>query len=166
MANTIRGATWRLALSFAAVSIVSGFVMWTAKGGMFSAASVDRDAAFGGGQTDDAVTVYITEGRLCESMFTEPFETCLVLTNDLGILTFSTREAGRVGISAPQIVEKIKQSGYEIAQVVAVVHNHFTPAGFTMADRATYNYLKARGFTGIYAIWYTTTKRFIPIQEK
>jgi hypothetical protein len=166
VSDTIRGVTMRLLLSFMAVAIVSGLVMWTARVGVFSRVDITKEAAFGGGQADGAITLFMTQGRLCETYFNEPFEVCVIIMYDLMAMTFSTHEAGKISATATFIVERAKAAGYEVSDMIAVVHNHFTPAGFTSADRATYAYLLKQGFRGSYGIWYTATKTFVPIAEK
>jgi hypothetical protein len=165
MRDPVQSVTWRTLSSFFLVALVIGSGIFIIRHGWrIERGSPDR-AAFGSGPTDNAVTLYMTQGNLCETYFREPFETVLFVTYDLTVFSFSTQEAARIGVSSPTIVERIMQAGYDVKDIAVVVHNHFTPAGFTDADKATYQYLKGRGFTGAFGIWYTATKRFERIKE-
>ncbi len=81
------------------------------------------------------------------------------------MFTFSTHEASRVSCPVVKIIETLRAAGYGIPDIAIVVHNHFSPTGFTDADRATYQYLKARGFCGSFGIWYTALKEYKDIER-
>lgn len=121
-------------------------------------------ASFDGTIPQDPLTLYQTEWNIYASMFKEPFETAVFMFKDGTILTYSTHEASRVGVAAQTIVEWTKKSGKNIKDCLLVVHNHFSPAGFTDSDRYTYNYLKNKGFKGVFGIYYTATGMFQAIE--
>lgn len=165
MSDTVKRATWHTLGSFMACAVLIGVVVFIMRGG-FRFGVTAGQAAFGSGPSDDAITLYITEAKLCDSYFREPFETCLVVTYDLSLMSFSTHEATRISASADIIVDRLKQAGIAPKDIAIVVHNHFTPAPFTDADKATYRYLTERGFAGAFGIWYTATSRFVRIEGK
>lgn len=165
MSNTVNRATWHTLASFMVFAVLIGLGVFLMRDGWRTSVAVGR-ASFGGGPSDDAVTLFISEARLCDSYFKEPFETCLVVTYDLALVSFSTHEATRIGVSAPVIIDRLKNMGIAPKDIAVVVHNHFTPSPFTDADKATHRYLVARGFAGAFGIWYTATGKFVGIEER
>lgn len=165
MTDTVTRATWRAVVSFMLSATVIGGAIYAVRVMNRQEAAVATHAAFGGGDVSEPVTVYVTEGQPCESYFTEPFETCVVVMYDLFTMTISTHEASRIGISVGTFIDYIERAGYKVSDIAVVVHNHFVPTSFTAADKATYQALKGRGFRGSFGIWYVTTKRFVAIEE-
>ena len=165
MRDAVDRATWHTLISFMAFAFIIGCAVFIIRGGWRTGAVVGQ-ASFGGGPSDDAVTLFITEAQLCDSYFREPFETCLVVAYDLRLASFSTHEATRIGVSASVIVDKLGKMGIRPKDIAVIVHNHFTPSPFTDADRATHRYLVARGFAGAFGIWYTATSTFVGIEGK
>lgn len=166
MTDTVERATRRTLVAFALVALAVMSAIYVIRRGWETGSVAGSLAAFGGGQADDAITLYMTQGQICEQYFREPFETCLVVMTDLAALTFSTHEAGRISVPAKVIIEHVKKLGYEVEDIAVIVHNHFTPAGFTQNDKDTYQYLKREGFRGAFGIWYTAVKRFVRLEDK
>ena len=161
-------ASWRIILSFMLCVLVIGGIAFMLRQD-FQPGKFDEQAAFGGGVADDSITLYTSEGSLCDGYrlsFSEPFETAYFITYSMYAFGFSTHDTSRITVSASLILDHIKLAGYKAEDIAIVVHNHFTPAVFTSADKATYEYLKSQGFNGTFGIWYTSTKRFLKLEEK
>ena len=164
MRDAVDRATWHTLISFLAFAFVIGSAVFIIRGGWRVGSAVGQ-ASFGGGPSDEAITLYISEAQLCDSYFREPFETCLVVTYSLRLVSFSTHEATRIGVSAATIADRLRNMGIAPKDIAVIVHNHFSPSPFTDADRATYRYLVARGFAGAFGIWYTATSTFVGIER-
>ena len=111
-------------------------------------------------------SIYGTEGNLWLTMFREPFETVVFLFRDGSVVTFSTHDASTIDAPISMLVDYLKKSGRSLKDCLIVVHNHFTPAGFTMGDESSYAYLKFRGFRGVFGIYYTATGRFLGVSDR
>jgi len=111
-------------------------------------------------------SIYGTEGNLWLTMFREPFETVVFLFRDGSVVTFSTHDAATIDAPISMLVDYLKKSGRSLKDCLIVVHNHFTPAGFTMGDESSYGYLKFRGFRGVFGIYYTATGRFLGVSDR
>jgi len=106
------------------------------------------------------------DGSEIAGFFTEPFETVVFRFRDGSFLTFSTNEGSAVGVPISWVTETIEKNGHAVSDIVLCVHNHFTPTGFTLADRRSCGYLRDRGFRGVFGIYYTATGRFRELGEK
>lgn len=165
-ADTVDRATWRVLASFMLVASIVGGAIYVTRSGWRTQATGSGQASFGSGPSDEAVTLYMTEAQLCDSYFREPFETCLVVTYGLRLVTFSTHEGTRISVSAATLIDRLRNLGISPVDIAVVVHNHFSPSPFTDADKATYRYLKERGFAGAFGIWYTARSEFVRIEDK
>ena len=163
--DTVNRATWRVLVSFMVCAFVLGIGILYMREGHLASRQVGQ-ASFGGGMADEAITLFMTEAQLCDTYFREPFETCLIVTYDLRLITFSTHEPTRIGVSATTLIERLKHLGIDPKSIAVVVHNHFTPSPFTDADKYTFDYLRARGFAGVFGIWYTATSRFVSMGDR
>jgi len=113
-----------------------------------------------------AETVMIGEGDICSAFFREPFETVVFMFRDGKFITFSTGHEKTIAIpSVGWIVEQIKARGRRIEDCMFVVHNHFSPAGFSESDLMTWKYLCRKGFSGVFGIYYTASGRFRSVED-
>jgi hypothetical protein len=163
MRPTTGELTIRAAASFVLVAlfVVVGYSLFSKKSTPVNALVPSNTfAAFGGSLPQEPLTLYQTEWNIYTTIFKEPFETAVFLFKDGAVLTFSTHEADRVGVAIQTIVEWVGKTGRSIKDCLRVVHNHFSPGGFTDSDRYTYNYLKTKGFIGVFGIYHTSSGVF------
>lgn len=131
--------------------------------------AVSGSATFDGiGQPQIGVQLYRSEGKLwegCPAFFSEPFETVVFIFRDGKYLTYSTHDEKHINVPISVIAEDIVKSGHPIRECLLCVHNHFSPVGFTRGDEAAFEYLKRKGFKGVFGIYYTATGRFLGVED-
>lgn len=115
--------------------------------------------------TAQSKTLFCGEGSLCAAMFKEPFETVIFFFRDGSFLTYSTRDDKLIDAPISFIYDAVLETGRSIADCLLVVHNHFSPMGFSPGDQRSYEYLKAKGFHGVFGIYYPATGRFVGVEE-
>lgn len=108
-----------------------------------------------------AGTAYVTRYELGKELFVEPFETSVFLFDNLDLLTITTQEPYEINVTPGQLLEIFKRNGKTAANVIANYHNHLTPGGFSVVDKATARYLRRVGFKGLYGIYYPPRGRMI-----
>ena len=113
-----------------------------------------------------AESVSVTVGSVISGFFREPFETVVFIFRDGSFLAFSTSDDKAVSAPISWVTESIQKSGRSAADIILCVHNHFSPVGFTPGDIDAYEYLKGKGFRGVFGIYYTASGRFREFEEK
>lgn len=115
--------------------------------------------------TPGGKTLYAGEGSICKAVFTEPFETVCFLFRDGSFLTFTTQDDRMIDAPIAILLAEVSESGRFIEDCLLIVHNHFTPVGFSPGDMRSYHYLRDKGFRGVFGIYYTTTGRFLGLED-
>jgi hypothetical protein len=108
-------------------------------------------------------TLYCGEGSICKAVFTEPFETVVFLFRDGSFLTYSTHDDKIIDAPISVLADEVINSGRFLEDCLLIVHNHFSPVGFTQGDETCYEFLKRKGFRGVFGIYYPATGRFLGI---
>lgn len=122
----------------------------------------------GTGPVEVGVQLYRTAGKIwegCPRFFSEPFETVVFIFRDGDYLAYSTHDAHHINVPISTIADDIRKCGLDVRACTHCVHNHFSPIGFTRGDEASFEYLKRKGFRGVFGIWYTATGRFLGVEE-
>ena len=102
--------------------------------------------------------------NMWEGVFTEPFETAYFVFKDGTIARFTNFLEFAI-FFPPNLEEFFEVNGLKIEDIVFAIHNHLTPTRFSPADIGTYHYLKKRGFTGHFGIYYNFSKKIIFYNE-
>ena len=128
------------------------------------------DAADAGAMLDNedssvAESVAIEQGSLCKGIFRDPFEKVVFLFRDGTFLVFSTGHEKAVLVPIAWILHFIEESGRDIKDCLLIVHNHFSPMGFSESDLQTYQYLYRKGFRGVFGIYYPSTGKFRGVED-
>jgi hypothetical protein len=162
MKKQIAGLAFRVLFGFILVGVVAASLLfWQYQKKVVLLETFDGfDGTF-----QESQTLYISQGSIYSTFFKEPFETVVFIFPDGSFSSYSTHDDGKISASINTIVESLEKSGKRIVDCEKVVHNHFTPIGFTEADKRTYGFLKAKGFHGVFAIYYTVTGKFLILEK-
>jgi len=111
---------------------------------------------------------YVGQGNLLEPYFREPFETSIMIFPDYDIATWSTHHDGIIFGTVNERMEYLKSIGRRLEDVIAIIHNHNTPHGFSGGDELFFYDLRAHDYPGKYGIYYPfkKTNRILWMKEK
>ena len=121
-----------------------------------------EDAALFGGQIPPA---HVEKGNIFEQFFTEPFESMVLLAQDGTFYTMTTQHDLVIAIQPAQVYEFLLKENLEVKDLVIIIHNHLSPAGFSPGDDYFYRYFVKRGFQGAFCIYYPATRHVLVKEE-
>jgi len=110
-------------------------------------------------------TVYVKEGNIYKGFFTEPFETIVFIFKNGDCLAFTNRYESRVYLPIGYLENFLKKRNKKIEDIEIAIHNHGTPSNFSPKNYRYYRGLKARGFKGIFKIYYPFDGRARNIED-
>lgn len=122
------------------------------------------DRAQSGGTFAEA-PVYISSGNIYHDVFTEPYETVIVLLEGGDYHAFTTQEAFSIAIGATYIREFLRLQGRKVNEVASIIHNHYVSPSFSEADKREYQRLLRYGFCGRFLLYHTPTGRIKKLNE-
>lgn len=93
-----------------------------------------------------------------EKMFTEPFETLAIITNDGKAITVTNQLANQVRSSIGELENYLKSISHDFDTIELIIHNHPTPARWSKQDKRFYNQLKQEGFKGDFVLYFAWSK--------
>ena len=93
-----------------------------------------------------------------EEIFTEPFETLVVITSDGKAITVTNQLARQVRSSVEEIKCFLKRINQGFDSVELIIHNHPTPSRWSLQDKRFYHRLKREGFKGDFALYFPWSK--------
>jgi hypothetical protein len=93
-----------------------------------------------------------------EKMFTEPFETLAIITNDGKAITVTNQLANQVRSSIGEIGYYLKSISHDFDTIELIIHNHPTPTRWSKQDKRFYNRLKREGFKGDFVLYFPWSK--------
>jgi len=108
------------------------------------------------------ITTYIQEGNIFDNVFTEPFETIVLVCKDGHWISFTQQLAGTVFFPLDALETKYN---IHLEDVVIIMHNHFAIPHFSISDKNMLKLLRRRGFTGSFGIYITSTKKIILYED-
>ena len=103
--------------------------------------------------------LYVSKGNIFAGAFNNLYESCFFILNDGEVYEFTTHDKDRIEGHLSVWVGVIEKDGYDIKDVVIIMHNHFASRTFSEADKKTYTLLKMYGFTGSFGIYVTATDK-------
>lgn len=109
----------------------------------------------------DHITAYITTGNIFSGLFTEPFETMVLLARDGTFFAFTTQHDWIIAVSPSYVHERLLKENIEPKDIVIIIHNHLSPGNFSTGDTAFYRYFQRRGFKGSFCVYYPFSKHVI-----
>jgi hypothetical protein len=89
-----------------------------------------------------------------EKIFTEPFETLVVITSDGKAITVTNQLARQVRSSVEEIEGLLKSMDCGFDSVELIIHNHPTPSRWSLQDKRFYHRLKREGYKGDFALYF------------
>ncbi len=93
-----------------------------------------------------------------EKMFTEPFETLAIITNDGKAITVTNQLANQVRSSIRELENYLKSISHDFDTIELIIHNHPTPTRWSRHDERFYNRLKRKGFKGDFVLYFPWSK--------
>lgn len=93
-----------------------------------------------------------------EKIFTEPFETLAIITNDGKAITVTNQLADQVRSSIRELEYYLKSISHDFDTIEMVIHNHPTPTRWSRHDKRFYNRLKREGFKGDFVLYFPWSK--------
>jgi len=112
-------------------------------------------------QPAQLIPVYIKSGNVFSALFTEPFETMVILARDGNLFTFTTKHDWIIAIPPSYIYEHLLKRNVEPKDILIIIHNHLAPGAFSPGDIAFYHYFRNRGFRGVFCIYYPYSRRVL-----
>jgi len=103
------------------------------------------------------VNLYVSDWNIFTDVFTDPFESCVMVFNDGACVKFTTNDTDKIAIGVSVFEMLLGRADRTIDEVVIIMHNHFAKPTFSDVDIKTYNFLKGRGFKGSFGIYVTAT---------
>lgn len=103
------------------------------------------------------VTIY-EKAPAIEKIFTEPFETLAIITNDGKAITVTNQLANQVRSSVGELQSYLKRITHDFDTIDLIIHNHLTPARWSTQDKRFYNRLKREGFKGDFVLYFPWSK--------
>ncbi len=112
------------------------------------------------------VTIH-EEAPAIDKIFTEPFETLAIITNDGKAITVTNQLADQVRSSIGELEIYLKSIAHDFDTIELIIHNHPTPARWSKQDKRFYNQLKREGFKGDFVLYFPWNKsmRYIENNE-
>jgi hypothetical protein len=93
-----------------------------------------------------------------EKIFTEPFETLAIITNDGKAITVTNQLSNQVRSSVEDLEAYLKSIDHDFDSIELIVHNHPTPSRWSRQDKRFYHRIKREGFKGDYALYFPWSK--------
>jgi 3-methyladenine DNA glycosylase Tag len=93
-----------------------------------------------------------------EKIFTEPFETLAIITNDGKAITVTNQLANQVRSSIGELENYLKSIAHDFDTIELIIHNHPTPTRWSKQDKRFYNRLKREGFKGDFVLYFPWSK--------
>lgn len=98
--------------------------------------------------------------------FTEPIEILYFITHDFIPHRLTSNDERQVVFYTDRLREDLKKEGYEIKDLIMVIHNHLKLGRISEKDKRFYRWLLANGFHGVFAIYLQGTNTVLIYEEK
>jgi len=112
-------------------------------------------------KSEDKIMYAIFENR-----FTEPIEVMYFLMNDMRLFKVTSNHENKVSFVLPVLVGEFKQNGYDISDIIVIIHNHQKRTYFSRSDIVIYGLFKGEGFDGKFYIYVWRTKGIYELAER
>lgn len=100
-----------------------------------------------------------------EEIFTEPFESLAIYTENGKTITITSHLEDRVRGTLEEIENYLDYVGSDLTSIKVIAHNHLTPGGWSFQDKKFYHELKREGFKGQFILYFPWSKRTKLIEE-
>ena len=95
---------------------------------------------------------------LFKDKFKEHIEVLYFLMNDMRLFKLTSNHENRVSFALPKLVKEFKQNGYEVSDIIVIIHNHKKRAYFSKSDIVMYRLFRGKDFKGKFYIYVWRTK--------
>ena len=95
---------------------------------------------------------------LFKNKFKEPIEVLYFLMNDMKLYRLTSNHENKVSFVLPELVREFRQNGYEVSDIIVIIHNHTSRAYFSNSDIVMYRLFRGMGFEGKFYIYVWRTK--------
>ena len=112
-------------------------------------------------KSDNAILYAIFKDR-----FNEPIEVMYFLMNDMKLFKTTSNDENKIAIVLWTIKGSFKQEGYEVSDVIVIIHNHVIYTHFSPDDIVVYNVFKGEGFEGKFYIYVRRNKTIYELAER
>lgn len=114
-----------------------------------------------GNYSKTTVDIYIGGGNLiADNFFKEPFESAVFIFYNYDYIEVTNNLVEEVKIPIDLLESEFKRNNHTISDCLFIVHNHLKPSTFSYKDIQFYNSIHARGFNGLFAIYYPFYREF------
>ncbi len=110
-------------------------------------------ASFAQNEIPTIITIHEVAPAM-EEIFTEPFETLVVITRDGKAITVTNQLARQVRSSVAEIENFLKSIDCGLDSVELIIHNHPTPSRWSLQDKRFYYRLKREGYKGDFVLYF------------
>jgi hypothetical protein len=100
-----------------------------------------------------------------EEIFTEPFESLAIYTENRKTITITSHLKDRVSGTLEEIENYLEFVGSDLISIKIIAHNHLTPGGWSFQDKKFYHQLKKEGFKGQFVFYFPWSKRTKHMEE-
>lgn len=97
--------------------------------------------------------------------FTEPIEVMYFLMDDMKLLKITSHDEIRIEFKIWELKKDFERNGYEISNIIVIIHNHMKCAYFSDDDINTYRTFKGEGFKGKFYIYVHRNKGIYELAE-
>ena len=97
--------------------------------------------------------------------FNEPVEVMYLLMNDMTLYKITSNYESHIYATLYDIGKKLDRDGYEISDILIIIHGHKSSRYFSTADVATWRRFKRAGFTGKFCLYLERNKTIYEITE-
>ena len=103
---------------------------------------------------------------LFKDRFTEPIEVMYFLMDDMRLFKLTSNYENTIVFRTWELKRDFKQEGYEIPNVIVIIHNHNQRVYFSDSDINSYRLFKGDGFAGKFYIYVWRTKSIYELAER
>ena len=100
-----------------------------------------------------------------EKIFTEPFESLAIYTENGKTITITSHLEDRVKGTLEEIENYLDHVGSDLTSVKVIAHNHLTPGRWSFQDKKFYHELKREGFKGQFVLYFPWNKSTVHLEE-
>lgn len=96
---------------------------------------------------------------LFNNKFKEPVEVIYFMMGDARIFKVTSYDENKVSFVIRNLEDEFKTKGYEISNVILIIHNHTKRAYFSTSDLIMYGLFRGKGFDGKFYLYVYRTRK-------
>ncbi len=103
---------------------------------------------------------------LFKNKFKEPIEIIYFMMDDARIFKVTSYLENRVSFSVRNLKSEFRTKGYEVSNIILIIHNHTKRAYFSTSDIIMYRLFKGMGFDGKFYLYVYRTRKIYELAER